>query len=129
MKLKLRTSTIRLFHRPTRLKQLLRTGDDANRRRSWREAEAAYSAALSIDPSLKHIWVQYGHTLKEQGFLEPAEAAYRRSLTLDDKLADTHLQLGHVLKLQGRLEDAIDAYHTARRLDPEATWAADELRE
>jgi glycosyltransferase involved in cell wall biosynthesis/tetratricopeptide (TPR) repeat protein len=118
-----------LFYGPTKLKQLLRTGDDANRRRSWHEAEAAYSAALEVKPSLKHIWVQYGHALKEQGFLKPAEAAYRRSLILDDTLADTHLQLGHVLKLQGRLEDAIDAYHTARQQDPDVTLAADELRE
>src|ERR1051326_8126493 len=109
------------------LKRLLRTGDQANRRRSWRDAEKAYQAALSLDPSLKHIWVQYGHALKEQGDLAGAEAAYQRSLTLDAGLADTHLQLGHVLKLQGRRDYAVDAYVTAYRLDPRNPYPRIEL--
>src|ERR1051325_7178608 len=109
------------------LKRLLRTGDQANRRRSWRDAEMAYHSALSLDPSLKHIWVQYGHALKEQGDLAGAEAAYQRSLTLDAGLADTHLQLGHVLKLQGRMDDAVDAYVTAYRLEPRRLYPRIEL--
>ncbi len=101
-----------------RLEELLRSGDTASRRGVWREAETAYCAALALDPSLKHIWVQYGHALKEQGHLDAAEQAYRRSLALDATLADTSLQLGHVLKLQGHTADAADAYLTAHRLDP-----------
>jgi glycosyltransferase involved in cell wall biosynthesis len=117
------------FRGPTKIQQLVQIGDDANRRRSWHEAEEAYATALAIEPLLKHIWVQYGHALKEQGFLEPAEAAYRRSLNLVDTIADTHLQLGHVLKLQGRLEDAIAAYHLSYRLDPTVAYPLAELRE
>src|SRR3977135_3296998 len=90
-----------------RLKECLRRGDDANLMRSWGRAETAYRAALVLDPSLKHIWVQYGHAVKEQGNLDVAEQAYRRSLALDDTLADTHLQLGHVLKLQGQMDSAV----------------------
>jgi glycosyltransferase involved in cell wall biosynthesis/tetratricopeptide (TPR) repeat protein len=101
-----------------RLKNLIRSGDAANRRRSWHEAEAAYRAALTLNASLKHIWVQYGHAVKEQGRLDAAEQAYRHSLGLDAGLADTHLQLGHVLKAQGKIEDAVDSYVTAYRLDP-----------
>src|SRR2546422_349451 len=79
-----------------RLKELLWSGKAVDRQEFWREREAAYRAELSLDPSLKHIWVQYGHTLKEQGQLDAAEQAYRRSLALDETLADTNLQLGHV---------------------------------
>jgi glycosyltransferase involved in cell wall biosynthesis len=111
--------TFRSGSRKSRLKDLLRRGDAANRRGFWREREAEYCAALALDPSLKHIWVQYGHALKEQGHLDAAEQAYRRSLALDATLADTSLQLGQVLKLQGRTADAADAYLTAHRLDPD----------
>ncbi len=114
--------------RPTRLSDLVRRGDDANRRRSWHDAETAYRAALDRDASLTHIWVQYGHALKEQRRLEPAELAYRRSLALDPTLADTHLQLGHVLKLQGRLDEAADAYVMAHRRDPTLPYPTIELR-
>src|SRR5258707_4961510 len=98
--------------------KLVQSGDEANRRRSWREAEAAYRAALEIDSSLTHIWVQYGHALKEQGDLDGAEQAYCNSLALDGGTADTHLQLGHVLKLQDRIDGAADSYVTAHRCDP-----------
>jgi hypothetical protein len=80
-----------------RFKDLLRRRDAGERQGLWREREAAYHAELSLDPSMKHIWVQYGHALKEQGRLDAAEQAYRRSQALDAGLADTNLQLGHVL--------------------------------
>jgi tetratricopeptide (TPR) repeat protein len=109
--------------------RLVQIGDEANHRHSWREAEKAYHAALVLDASLKHIWVQYGHSLKEQGHFVAAEEAYRRSLKLDAAIADTHLQLGHVLKLQEKLDEAVDAYLNAYRLQPTHQDAARELRE
>jgi glycosyltransferase involved in cell wall biosynthesis/cytochrome c-type biogenesis protein CcmH/NrfG len=110
------------------LSALIRAGDKANSARAWKRAEIAYANALKKDPKLTHIWVQYGHALKEQGRLRPAEDAYRRALALDGTVADTHLQLGHVLKLQKRLTDAVDAYRSACRLEPGLTAAFDELR-
>lgn len=107
---------------------LIRAGDKANSERAWRTAEIAYAHALKKNPRLAHIWVQYGHALKEQGRLRPAEGAYRRALTLDSNLADTHLQLGHVLKLQKRAAESVDAYRSALRLDPDSIAAFDELR-
>src|SRR5215813_11943304 len=104
--------------RGRQIKQLIGAGDKANRRRLWANAEDYYREALALDPSLKHIWVQYGHALKEQGSLKEAETAYRRSLALDPDLPDTHLQLGHVLKLQRRIEDAAMAYLRALALAP-----------
>jgi len=120
-----------LFHlgnRTASLGALIRAGDKANSERAWQTAEIAYANALKKDPGLAHIWVQYGHALKEQGRLRPAEEAYRRALALDSKVADTHLQLGGVLKLQKRPAEAVNAYRSAFRLDPDLTVAFDELR-
>jgi tetratricopeptide (TPR) repeat protein len=102
--------------------------DRAMASRRWAEAEAAYRQALAVNPELAHIWVQYGHALKEQGKLSEAETAYRRSLALNANPADTHLQLGHVLKLQGRHDDAVDSYLTAHRLHPDLSYPVIELR-
>jgi glycosyltransferase involved in cell wall biosynthesis len=111
-----------------RRKDLPQRGEPVDRQAFWQEREAAHRAALTLDPSLTDIWVQYGHALKEQGQLDAAEEAYRRSLALDATLADTNLQLGHVLKLQRRTGDAADAYLTAHRLDPDLPDPAIELR-
>ena len=109
------------------VKQFITIGNEANQRRLWAEADAAYAAALALDPTLTAIWVQYGHALKEQGFLQRAEQAYRRSLALDDTMADTHLQLGHVLKLQGQVPAAQTAYMEAYRRDPKSPNSRAEL--
>lgn len=120
------------------VEDLVSAGDAANRERRWADAERAYAAALDFDPEQKNIWIQYGHSLKEQGidadpigrmrFFRDAEAAYRHALALDDSAADTYLQLGHVLKLQNRVDEAISAYEVCRRLDPALKDAVHELR-
>jgi glycosyltransferase involved in cell wall biosynthesis len=102
--------------------------DQARDLRCWDVAARYYREALDRNPGNTPIWVQYGHALKEQGFLVPAEEAYRASLTLDDTVADTHLQLGHVLKLQGRVYEAAEAYLTACKLDPASPFTTAELR-
>lgn len=108
--------------------QLIRTGDRANGERRWAEAEKAYAQALQLDPRLTAVWVQYGHSLKEQGHFSEAEDAYRRAIALDDSVADTHLQLGHVLKLQNRFDAAITAYQAAYTHDRRSQDAIRELR-
>jgi glycosyltransferase involved in cell wall biosynthesis/Tfp pilus assembly protein PilF len=115
--------------RGRQIKQLIGAGDKANRRRLWAKAEDYYREALALDSSLKHIWVQYGHALKEQGSLKDGETAYRRSLALDPNLPDTHLQLGHVLKLQRRIEEAVAAYLRSHELDPTNPHSKTELIE
>lgn len=98
--------------------RLVAEGNTANVGRRWAEAEAAYAAALQINPALTAIWVQYGHALKEQGYLRRAEQAYQRAAALNNTLADTHLQLGHVLRLQGETGRAIAAYRAAHLRNP-----------
>jgi len=76
-----------------------------------------YRQALSEEPELPAIWVQYGHMLLQMGDVAGAEVAYRESLRLDSENADTHLQLGRALDLQGRAESAEAAYQSAAALD------------
>jgi tetratricopeptide (TPR) repeat protein len=108
------------LHRPpaSPLHVLIARANAANAARNWPQAEADYAAALKLDPDHHAVWVQYGHSLKEQGLLQEAEQAYRRACALAPTDADPPLQLGHVLKLQGRRSEAVDAYRLAFRLDP-----------
>ena len=108
--------------------RLLRLGDEARDRRNWPEAREAYAQALQRHPLMDHIWVQYGHALKETRDIQAAEAAYRRALDIAPAIADTHLQLGHLLKIAGRLEEAASAYCKSLELDPGLEDARNELK-
>ncbi|MGD0106907.1 MAG: tetratricopeptide repeat protein, partial [Rhodopila sp.] len=93
-------------------------GDAARDASDWPGAETAYESHLRSTSDDMAIWVQYGHSLKEQGKLIDAEAAYRRAIDLSPNDADAHLQLGHSLKVQGKLIDAEAAYRRAIDLSP-----------
>jgi glycosyltransferase involved in cell wall biosynthesis len=101
-------------------------GDAARDAKDWPSAETAYENHLRSTPEDMAIWVQYGHSLKEQGKLIDAEAAYRRAIDLIPNDADAHLQLGHLLKAQGKLIDAERAYALSMEIAPSKA-AFDEL--
>jgi len=68
-------------------------------KREWAEAELYYGKALEIDWRLPEIWVQYGHTLREQHKFADADRAYRAARHLFFyELSDTYLHLGHLYK-------------------------------
>ena len=114
-----------------RAKSGLRSGiaraDRARDAGQWPLAARHYRQALSEEPELPAIWVQYGHMLKESGDVAAAEAAYRESLRLDPENADTYLQLGHALNLQRRVEAAEAAYLSAVALDRRLDFAIEAL--
>jgi len=89
----------------------------------WPLAARYYRQALSEEPELPAIWVQYGHMLKESGDVAAAVAAYRESLRRDPENADTHLQLGNALRLQGQVTAAEAAYLSAVALDRRLNFA------
>ncbi len=99
-------------------KALRKEGDRARDSRDWDVAAQNYRAYLAIKPNDAPIWIQLGHSLKEQGAHSDAEAAYRKALSITPKDADGYLQLGHVLKLQNRQMEAIDAYRHSYGLVP-----------
>ncbi len=58
--------------------RLTAAGNIARDARRWMDAASAYRSALECDASLGHIWLQYGHALKELESFVEAEAAYVR---------------------------------------------------
>jgi GT2 family glycosyltransferase/tetratricopeptide (TPR) repeat protein len=115
------------FFLKNRTRKIITRGDIARSHKYWTKAAKHYAAALTIDPMLIDIWVQYGHALKEQGRLHEAEEAYRRSISLNGAAADTHVQLGHVLKLQNKRQEAALSYLESYRLKPNSSHIVAEL--
>nr|WP_275943713.1 glycosyltransferase [Gluconacetobacter tumulisoli] len=76
---------------------------------------------------MAHIWIQYGHVLKEQERFASAERAYRQAVALRPDMGDGHLQLGHLLKRLGRRSAAIIAYEAALVVAASHTDAMREL--
>src|SRR5581483_11678709 len=68
-------------------------GDRARDAGDWHAAARHYRTALERNPARAPIWVQYGHALKESGFLAQAEAAYLRALVLHPALPDVPEEL------------------------------------
>lgn len=93
-------------------------GDQARDARDWLVAEREYRLHLASVPGDQAIWIQYGHSFKEQGKLEEAEAAYQRAVELVPEDPDAQLQLGHVLKLMNRPDLAGTAYRKSFELKP-----------
>jgi tetratricopeptide (TPR) repeat protein len=92
-----------------RASALIKKADHARDANEWLQAAESYREALTLTPEIAAAWVQYGHALKEIGYLGEAEAAYRKSLEIDASVADTHLQLARALELQGRRFEAVAA--------------------
>jgi glycosyltransferase involved in cell wall biosynthesis len=105
---------------------LIARADGARDVRDWVAAARYYREALDVDGGLAHIWVQYGHALKESRQYEEAESAYQAALEIED-LADTHLQLGHLRKITGRQREAQEDYLRALERQPDLSDARMEL--
>jgi len=98
--------------------ELICLGDEARDLKSWSLAEEAYALALARSPDLAHIWVQYGHTLWEQGRPNDALAAYHRAEGINPN-ADTYLQIGRIHEILGDYKSALTSYENALRFDPD----------
>lgn len=114
----LRGQSSQLNGRRGRDRQVLRLADDARDRRDWTTASNHYKTYLDRNPDAFHIWVQFGHALKESGKLAAALAAYSEALGLDPHNADLLLNLGHLLKIMGHREQAAGFYQRSARIEP-----------
>lgn len=106
----------------------LGAGDTARDRKEWSRASESYREYLALKPEDAAIWVQYGHALKESGFIDEAEKAYLRSLSISPNNADTYVQIGHIDKLKQRPAEAAAKYRKALELEPNLASAIEELR-
>ncbi len=103
----------------TRSAARLRVAADRYRdEQSWAAAARRYGLALRLRPDQPHLWVQYGHALKESGAREDAVVAYRRAAGMVPDDPDAHVHLGWLLNDLGRPAEAVVAMEAAALLDP-----------
>ena len=107
---------------------LEKEGNRARDAMDWPVAERAYSAALERRPTMAPVWVQLGHTLKEQGLISEALAAYRRSDAIKPDQPDTLQQIGRMLRRLGQEEEALAIYDRVLALNANLADAEDEAR-
>lgn len=110
----------------SRVHGLLKAANEARDLRRFPEAAALFRQALDRDPALAHVWVQYGHMLRENEEHMAAEAAYLRAIDLKPA-SDPHLHLGHLYKQLGQISRAARSYLAAARADPGNGDALSEL--
>jgi tetratricopeptide (TPR) repeat protein len=108
------------------VEDLIARADCARDGKDWDSAVRNYREALDVDGGMAHIWVQYGHALKETHRYDDAESAYQAALVIDDQ-PDTHLQLGHLHKITGRRREAEEDYLRALDRQPDLADARTEL--
>ncbi|CAN7722315.1 glycosyltransferase family 2 protein [Rhizobium sp. LjRoot98] len=89
--------------------EILQAAVDAADQRSWELAAGLVAQAIPLDSSAGLI-IQYGHMLKEAGYLEAAARAYRAALIWDGTASDGYVHLGHLLKRLGRADEAIETF-------------------
>jgi glycosyltransferase involved in cell wall biosynthesis len=117
----------KLFSRSsTSIKELLAKADRLRDQKQWGEAASLYRSVLDADSSLAHIWIQYGHSLKETGQYDEAERAYKLGCELKPS-GDAFLQLGHLYNLTKRKALAEESYLHALRAEPGMADAEREL--
>ncbi|PYD69219.1 hypothetical protein CFR76_11255 [Komagataeibacter swingsii] len=96
------------------------------RQQDWKLAVEKYRKFLNYFPNNSKVLVQYGHALKESGFINEAVLAYERAARLDDTY-DIYLQLGRGLKSQGLTDRAALAFAHAVKLGSSDSSAEKEL--
>lgn len=85
----------------------------AARAGKWGEAAVAYQRHLTRDARNASIWVQLGHSLKENGDLHQAATAYREAVRLLPAAEDGWIHLAHLERRLGNREAAITALERA----------------
>lgn len=94
------------------------------RNQDWTRAEAAYRAAIQLQPALPEAWNELGHALKRQGRLAESIPAYEQALRLRPNFPQALEYLGEAYVRLGRIGDA-RALHA--RLKPLDTALAQQL--
>jgi len=79
-----------------------------------------YRVVVELAPSNHAMWMQLGHSLKQQDELAEAERAYREATRLAPQNPEHWLELGGIQMKLGRLVDAQRAFKEAIHLCPGA---------
>ncbi len=101
------------------------------------EAITAFRQAIQVDPKSAGAYNNLGAALRNQGKLEEAIALYRQALSLPEDKSGTpttahtlaHNNLGLALQKQGNLQQAIEEYKKSLQIDPNYSFASNNLKE
>src|SRR6201999_1248931 len=81
-------------------------------------AEAAFSKALSLQPTLIDARVYMANMLTDTGRVEEAVPLLREALKTNPNHAETHWELGYAYRFGGMLLESVSECEQARQLDP-----------
>jgi DNA-binding winged helix-turn-helix (wHTH) protein/TolB-like protein len=81
-------------------------------------AEAAFSKALSLQPTLIDARVYMANMLTDTGRVEEAVPLLREALKTNPNHAETHWELGYAYRFGGMLPESVSECERARQLDP-----------
>lgn len=85
---------------------------------SYREAIAAYSKVLELQPEHAAAHINLGTLFYNRQDFQRAEQHYRRAIEVDARYALAYFDLGNVLDETGRLPEAVRMYRSAIALAP-----------
>lgn len=85
---------------------------------TFAEAEAAYLAALKLDPTLTNALTNLGNLRYRQGREAEAVALYRQALAIDPEQPEALYNLGFVHAENGEAAAAVPFFEAATRADP-----------
>lgn len=114
-----------------RATELLREGEAAFKKRSYRAAEAAFAQAHALDALGSSLaaqaWAIYMDPSRKQE-AEQAKGLMRRALELDPTCERAHYQLGVIARVEGDMDGAERHFREAVRHNPRHLEANQELR-
>jgi glycosyltransferase involved in cell wall biosynthesis len=100
----------------TAVHRLIHQGNAARDGQDWAGAATAYQAALDDAPSLRHIWLQLGHMLKEADLPEKAARSYERAFAIDASDPEPLVHIAHLFKKTGDLRASAQYFIRAIRV-------------
>jgi cytochrome c-type biogenesis protein CcmH/NrfG len=88
-----------------------------------REARAALTASIALNPKFAPAWLNLGNALMDLDDLSAAEVHCRQALTLDPTMIEARVSLGFIVTALGRVAEAIGVLEGAVRTHPDNVHA------
>jgi tetratricopeptide (TPR) repeat protein len=98
-------------------------GDEFFQQNAYRQALAAYDAAIQANPLSPIAWLKRGMTLDTLQQFAAALTCYDRAVQLEATNATTWSKRGLVLENLGRMEEALASYRKVIEIDDQNYWA------
>ncbi|HEV3279902.1 MAG TPA: winged helix-turn-helix domain-containing protein [Terriglobia bacterium] len=87
-------------------------------RDQYRQAQAAYQKALSLQPGQMEASIYMANLLTDTGKAEEAVPLLREAVRTNPNHAEAHWELGYAYRFAGMLQESVSECERARQLDP-----------